>query len=215
VKASNLKKNSKVEQILIGAKNAFLELGYEGTSVDEISRRAGTSKATLYNYFSDKQALFISVVERECSQQEQIMSKIASEVGNFEDGLYQIAKNFIKFTVSPLAISIFRLVVAESQRFPLLSRTFYDSGPDQCIRRLAEYLAAATARGEISVSQPELAASQFFALCKAELFYKILFGLKTDVKDDTINRIADTAVQTFLQAYKSSQSENIKIEPED
>ena len=59
------------------------------------------------------------------------------------------------------------------------------------IRRLAEYLLAATARGEISVYEPELAAHQFVALCRAELFYKVLFGLKHNIKEEKIRRIAD------------------------
>jgi len=195
-------KNPKVQQILAGAKEAFLELGYEGTSVEEIARRSGVSKATLYNYFPDKQRLFAFFVEIECEEQARRMFNITNDVGDVEDALRQIAKSYIKFMVSPFPRRMFRVIVGELVRFPELGRAFYDSGPDICIRRLGQYLAAATARGEISVAEAEVAAHQFFALCRAELFYKILFGLKHDVKDEEIDRIADTAVTTFLQIYR-------------
>ena len=195
-------KNPKVQQILAGAKDAFLELGYEGTSVEEIARRSGVSKATLYNYFPDKQRLFAFFVEIECEEQARRMFDITNDVGDVEDALRQIAKNYIKFMVSPFPRRMFRVIVGELVRFPELGRVFYDSGPDICIRRLNQYLSAATTRGEISVAEVEVAAHQFFALCRAELFYKILFGLKRDVKDEEIDRIADTAVTTFLQIYR-------------
>ena len=195
-------KSPKIQQILAGAKDAFLELGYEGTSVEEITRRAGVSKGTLYNYFPDKRALFAIVVEGECEEQGRRICQITNDFGDVEDGLRQIGNNYIKFMISPFAQGIFRLVVAESQRFPELGRVLYDSGQDILIRRLAEYLSAATARGEISVSEPELAAHQFVALCRAELFYKVLFGLKHNIKDEEIRRIADVTVKTFLQAFR-------------
>ena len=200
VKSVDLK-NQKVQQILAGAKDAFLELGYEGTSVEEIARRSGVSKATLYNYFPDKQRIFAFFAEIECEEQARRMCNIINDVGDLEDGLRQIAKSYIEFIVSPFFRGMFRVIVGELVRFPELGRTFYDSGPDICIRRLSQYLVAATARGEISVGETKVAAHQFFALCRAELFYKILFGLKHDVKDEEIDRIVDTAVTTFLQIY--------------
>ena len=193
----------KAQQILAGAKDAFLELGYEGASVEEIARRAGVSKGTLYNYFPDKRSLFAIFVEGECEKQAQQMFQIADDSDNIEATLRQIANNIIEFVVSPFAQGIFRVVVAESQRFPELGRAFYDSGPDLLIRRLAQYLAVATARGELLVPNPELAAHQFIEMCRAELFYKILLGVKRNVKDEEIQRIADAAVETFIQAFKA------------
>src|SRR5215471_6007964 len=40
----------------------FLERGYEGTTLEAIARAAGTTKASLYARFADKETLFVSVV---------------------------------------------------------------------------------------------------------------------------------------------------------
>ena len=53
----------KCAQVLEGARKVFMDRGYEGASVDEIARAAGTSKATLYSYFPDKRQLFEAVMQ--------------------------------------------------------------------------------------------------------------------------------------------------------
>ncbi|MBE9075990.1 TetR/AcrR family transcriptional regulator [Romeria aff. gracilis LEGE 07310] len=193
-------KSPKARQILEGAKTAFLELGYEGASTDEIVRRAGVSKGTLYNYFPDKQSLFRAFVEGECQRQ---ISQIF-EISNPEDTestLREIAQHIAKLLTSPAMHSIFRLVAAETPRFPDLARTFFDSGPDLGVRRLAQFLAAAVARGDLKIDDIELAASQFEQLCRADIFHKQLFHIRQSFTQSEIDRVADGAVYVFLRAY--------------
>ena len=52
------------EHILDTAKLAFLEAGYERTSMDAIATRAETSKRSLYAHFPTKEVLFLAVVDR-------------------------------------------------------------------------------------------------------------------------------------------------------
>src|SRR5436305_14049569 len=59
---------SKQQKILEAAADTFMELGYSGASMDEITRRAGVSKATVYAYFPGKEELFSQVVGRACRQ---------------------------------------------------------------------------------------------------------------------------------------------------
>ena len=61
--------NSKRRQILDGARNVFLNLGFDGASMGEIARAAGVSKGTLYVYFADKNRLFEAIVEQEVLEQ--------------------------------------------------------------------------------------------------------------------------------------------------
>ncbi|MEM9189536.1 MAG: TetR/AcrR family transcriptional regulator [Myxococcota bacterium] len=190
----------KALQILEGAKQAFMEHGYEGCSVDTIARQAGVSKATVYSHFGDKRTLFSAVVERECDLQTSRFFTI--EVGEpIDAGLRRIARQFVEFIVSPFAIQLFRLVVAETSRFPELGRAFYDSGPDLGHRRLMRVLAAAAASGELRISDPELAAHQFVELCKSDLFFRRLLGVRAKVTEEEIHRVADGAVETFLSAF--------------
>lgn len=188
-------------QILEGARSAFLELGYEGTSVEEIARRAQVSKGTIYNYFPDKQTLFIAVVHGECQKQTQRIFKVDRDAEDVETLFRGIALDFVALLLSPFAQNIFRIAIAEASRFPELGRAFYNSGPAVGRKRLMDVMARAVANGELAIADIELAADQFIELCKADLFYQQLLGIKTNPTEAEIQRIADGAVATFLKAF--------------
>ena len=192
----------KARQILAGGREAFLELGYEGASVDEIARRAQVSKATLYNYFGDKRALFAAVVDAECRELAQRLLTIDAIEGNVEVTLLTIARSLVRFTVSPFAQGMYRIAVAESQRFPEVGRTFYAAGPQLSATRLATFFAAARDRGELVMEDTELAACQFAELCRADLFHKVLFGVMDQPSQEEVDRIAEAAVRLFLATYR-------------
>ncbi|MCD4482957.1 TetR/AcrR family transcriptional regulator, partial [Chromobacterium vaccinii] len=56
------KSENKRQGLVAAATEVFVERGYEAASMSEISARAGGSKATLYNYFPSKEALFLDVM---------------------------------------------------------------------------------------------------------------------------------------------------------
>src|SRR5215510_14952263 len=55
--------SAKRRQILDGAREVFLSVGFDGASMGEVARAAGVSKGTLYVYFADKNRLFEAIVE--------------------------------------------------------------------------------------------------------------------------------------------------------
>jgi len=54
--------DARPEEILEAAKHVFGESGYAGTKLEDVARRAGVSKGTLYLYFDSKEALFREMV---------------------------------------------------------------------------------------------------------------------------------------------------------
>lgn len=199
----------KRRQILAGARAAFLDLGYEGASVDEISRRAQVSKGTLYNYFADKRTLFSAVVDEECREMSQRLFTVEPDCDCVETSLVEIARSFARFSVSPFALGMYRVAVAESQRIPEVGRAFYEAGPQLGTARLANFLRAACAKGLLVVEDADLAACQFTALCRADLFPKVLFGILEQPGDSEIDRVAEAAVRVFLDAHRPASAQDI------
>lgn len=190
----------KAQQILEGARTVFLESGYEGASTGQIAKQAGVSKGTLYNYFPDKEKLFMAVMEDECKKQAAAIFEVANQSASIDVTLRRLAQNYVGLVLSPF-IRIYRLAIAEATRFPALARTFYDSGPDLASRRLAQILAGAVAKGELEIDDLDLAAHQFGQLCKADLFEKRLFQVKLSATPEEVDRIVDSAVDAFLRQY--------------
>ncbi|WP_424927963.1 TetR/AcrR family transcriptional regulator [Amaricoccus tamworthensis] len=190
----------KLEQLIEGARQVFLEKGFGGASVDDIAREAGISKATMYRYFPDKSAIFNEIVRRDFKRHADMMEQGSVDLP-LEELLRAHARKHVRLLTSPFMQGMFRAAVAESARVPEYGINFFESGPDKGRRWLAPVLRAAAERGEISVPDANAAAYQFFALCSAEVFYKSLFGVVKHYSEEELDEKADMAVRAFLKAY--------------
>ncbi|MGV6811366.1 MAG: TetR/AcrR family transcriptional regulator [Brevirhabdus sp.] len=199
-----IKRGRKYDQVLDGARDVFMRDGYEGASVDMIAKAAGVSKATLYSYFPDKSALFIEVVRNECGRQAEQSVNIDACGVSAEEGLTCIAQSVTSFLYSPFAQRVFRICVAEADRFPQLGREFYKSGPQLLHETLVEFLGICVNRGEIEVDDMDLAADQFAELCKVELFAKMVFNIIETPDHHALERVIQGAVETFMARYRST-----------
>ena len=57
-------KEARREQILAGAQRAFARYGYEGATVARLEEEIGLSRGAIFNYFGNKQGLFVELVWR-------------------------------------------------------------------------------------------------------------------------------------------------------
>jgi AcrR family transcriptional regulator len=195
------RKGRKFDQVLEGGRAIFLRDGFEGASVDDIAREAGVSKATLYSYFPDKRVLFVEVAKRECRRQADEALQLVSLAAPAAIVLPEAARRIIDFFLSEFGRAVFRICVAEADRFPELGREFYESGPALVRDRIAAYLDGAVARGELAIDDTLLAADQFAELCKATIFPAVIFGVRRDFTLADRDHVARSAVEMFLARY--------------
>jgi len=199
--AAITRKGRKYDQVLEGARDVFLTDGFDGASVDDIARAAGVSKATLYSYFPDKRLLFMEVARLECLRQaERSMDEMAVDAKPREV-LGKAARHMLGFMLSAFGQRVFRICVAEADRFPELGRQFYESGPMLVRSRMKEYLADAVADGDLQIEDLDLAADQFAELCKADLFPRLVFNIDRTFPQKDIDRVIAGAVDTFMARY--------------
>lgn len=199
--SAQIRQGRKFDQVLEGAREVFLEAGFEGASVDDIARAAKVSKATLYSYFPDKRLLFLEVATRECTRQ----AETALAAINLDDPAPQVLRaageHMLAFIQTSLGSSIYRLCVGECLRFPELAQAFYASGPCTVHAELSRFLTLAVERGELVIEDIPLAADQFAELVKADMFAKLVFGVQTEFSKAERDRIIDGAVQMFMARY--------------
>ena len=191
----------KAESILAAAQRMFLASGFGAVSMDAIAREAGASKATLYAYFSSKEELFGAVVMREGERYWRGFSAGELDPRKVEASLTEIAQRFLDLVLSPDAIAVNRITIAEAVRFPQLGEVFWRAGPERTRTQIEAFLRRADAAGTLSVTDPRLAAEQFISLLRGDLHLRQLLRLDKPVEAADLSAAVRGAVATFLRAF--------------
>lgn len=195
---------TKRDAILAAAQRVFFEVGYGAASMDAIAREAGVSKQTIYAHFGAKDALFGAIM---VVRADHFLEPLPEAVGDAPDvsaALDGVARRYLAILLAPEAVARFRVVMAESARFPELAEVFYRSGPRRANERLAAYLGALDAKGVLRVGDPELAAGQFLGALRGDLFIRYLLGLGEPPSIREIDRTVAHVVGSFLAAHRSA-----------
>lgn len=199
--ASGDEDSAKRHQIMDGARRVFMDLGFDGASMNEIARAAGVSKGTLYVYFTDKNQLFEAIVEQESLDH-------GKKAFNFdpaldaETSLSAFGRAYLEIVCRPDGGSAVRTVMAIAERMPDVGRRFYDHVIAHTMRLLADYLAARVKARELAIDDCYLAAAQFIMMSQATLFQPYVFQVKPAPTKEQIATVVDSAVRVFLAAYR-------------
>jgi len=158
---NNRRRGRKFDQVIDGARAIFLRDGFERASVDDIARRSGVSKATLFSYSPDKQLLFMEIAKAECRRPADEAEALIHDSAPVAEVLRLAAERFVGFMISDFGARMFRVAVAESENFSAMAQAFYQSGPLMIRESLSNYLRNAVDRRELAIDDIDLAADQF------------------------------------------------------
>jgi TetR/AcrR family transcriptional regulator, mexJK operon transcriptional repressor len=191
----------KAESILAAAQRAFLAYGFGAVSMDAIAREAGASKATVYAYFSSKEELFGAVVTREGERYFRSFSAGELDPRQVEASLIEIARRFLALVLSPDAIAVNRITIAEAVRFPQLGEVFWRAGPERSRAQIEGFLRRAADAGMLEIADARRAAEQFIALLRGDIHLRQLLRLDKAPERAELDAVARSAVATFLRAF--------------
>ena len=194
--------SSKRRQILDGARKVFMDLGFDGASMNEIARAAGVSKGTLYVYFTDKSQLFEAIVEDEALEKGKIAYNLDRK-RDVETTLREFGRVYIGGMCRPGGGSSIRTVMAIAERMPDVGRQFYENVLAKTINGLADYLQAHVGPDDLAIDDCGLAAAQFIQMCQATLFLPFVFQAEPAPSAERIARVVDSATRIFLQTYRA------------
>lgn len=189
----------RTEAILSAALEIFLREGYGAASVDAIVQRAAVSKATLYRHFADKDALLRAVLEGAAAEALGGARPADHLRGAPGEALRAFGAALLSAIARPASVRVFRLVIAEAERFPELSRSFYRTITEPTVGALAAWIRARAASGELAVADADLAALQLLGLFKEALFWPTLMGARGPGRE--AKEVVARAVEVFLRAY--------------
>jgi AcrR family transcriptional regulator len=178
------------ETILAAALDEFSARGFAATRLDDIARRAGVAKGTIYLYFRDKEALF----------QELVRSMLNPIVGSLEAApmadlparmvVEAIADIFVREIFATRRKDVIRLIITEGQRFPKLAEIYYHEVIERVLPLMRGFMARAAARGEF----PNDALARFPQLVIAPAMVALVWN-------GLFDRFAPLDVRELLRAH--------------
>lgn len=195
------KTETKRQAILEVAAQAFRELGFERTSMSEICTRVGGSKATIYNYFPSKDALFFATMLMAGEAEfEAVHDAFDAATPDTAQSLRDFGEKLLSFLYSPDIQAQRRLAVSESGRTEL-GRLIYEQGVLRSLGLMADFLLAAMHQGKLRQADPHVAARHLHSLLESELLERFLFQLLGEVTAEEISAVTARAVAVFMAAY--------------
>lgn len=205
------RRGRKRQTVLDAAAEVFLASGYTGSSMDEITDRAGVSKQTVYVYFSTKEALFVEVVSSltraASSAVHDPMQHPLPDRPNVARWLQDYAERQLAIVLDPSIIRLRRLTISEAERFPELAATLWREGPSQAITALANRLAELHELGHLRIPDPARAAQELNWLIMGQpLNEAMLLGAGATRTPEQLASHAKEAVATFMAAYDREQT---------
>ncbi len=118
----------------------FLRDGFAATSIEVIAGTAGVSKRTLYARFTAKEAVFVAVVRRLIGTWLEGFDAAIEGAPSLEAALLAAGRRMLAVALTPAALALHRLVVAEAGRFPELAAALRDGGARSGIERLCRVM---------------------------------------------------------------------------
>jgi TetR/AcrR family transcriptional regulator, mexJK operon transcriptional repressor len=189
----------KAQLIIAAGRQAFLEKGYDGVSMDEVANRAGVAKQTVYARYASKDALFLAVVE---SVQGRMLSAVSAAGPHaIRDRLHRIARELLDVVLDSSSLSLSRIALGASYRFPTLGHSIYGARIKELHAVLADIVEQAAKEGCLLVDDPTVAAEQFLALIRGELHLHCLYDPSFRPSSAKIERQINAGIDCFMARY--------------
>jgi len=144
-------------EICAAALDIFAEKGFAAARLDEIARRAGVSKGTLYLYFHNKEDLFRAVVRDTVAPNVEVVRGMVEGVDlPFAEIVRMLLPRFVALTRNVRVGAVAKMVIGESRNFPELAKVWHDEVVTKVLGMLGALIRRAQERGEVRSGDPRL-----------------------------------------------------------
>jgi AcrR family transcriptional regulator len=135
--------------ILAAALEEFTARGYEGARLDDVAKRAGVAKGTIYLHFADKEALFQDLVRSMVHPVLGILEKMQGVDIPARMLVEGLLGTFVREVYGTRRKDLIRLILSEGPRFPAIAEFYYHEVIARVLRIVRPILARAVERGEL------------------------------------------------------------------
>ncbi|MFE1308319.1 TetR/AcrR family transcriptional regulator [Streptomyces sp. NPDC058755] len=184
------------ETLLSVAVQVFNERGYDGTSMEHLSKAAGISKSSIYHHVSGKEELLRRAVSRALEGLFGILDEEHARVGRPVERLEHVVRRMVEVLISELPYVTLLLRVrgnTETERWALERRRDFD-------HRVAELLKAAAADGDVRGDvEVRLATRLVFGMINS-----VVEWYRPDTRGASGREVADAVVLLVFSGLRQS-----------
>lgn len=195
--------SKKRESILDAAIKAFVQDGYDNTSMDRIAETASASKRTVYNHFSSKEELFQAVLQRFLEESESLKAIPYDSKRSLEDQLSDFVNAKLAILENQAWLGLVRVTLSMLFRDTKLAREsleWYEAGDEHFLL----WLQAARDDGQLHIPDVNLSATMFLSTVGGVLSWPQLFA--GPMEPDKAETLKKEIIDTFLQRHLPNSS---------
>ncbi len=184
--------------IIEAARLVFLEKGFGLSSMDEIAKRAGVSKRTVYTNFGSKEELFSGLMNEVCRTKRETIPLVINYDLPMEEALIDLGERFLQMIFDPEGIILFRMLIGNASSFPDIGQKFYDQGPKEITELVAKYLSTCANKGLIKIADPFLTAQSLLSSMFGAQNIRCLITTTPPPDEETRKEMVRIAIHNFL-----------------
>ncbi|MVT53010.1 TetR family transcriptional regulator [Bradyrhizobium yuanmingense] len=190
------------QTIVDAARELFLELGFQATTLDQVARRAKISKLSIYRHFENKEALFGAAIAAGCQLLFAPQALHEDDDGSVEDQLMAVGSLLLRTLLRPDVRSVEAMVMADKTNQTSLSKLHFEAGPAHVIGQIEALLRQLHAKALLNVPDPHQSARLFAALFKgSDLVMIARFDQARAENDKEIESYCRSAVAMFIAGH--------------
>ncbi len=155
-------------RLLAVALREFIAKGYGGSSLNQIVKKAGVSKTTLWSRFRSKEDLFREIMRSQIERLDAaavLKPRDSRPVLELEEGLKAYANHMLSLSLEGDLLEVNRLLASEALRFPELATAIADRA-ELGIKRIARFIEDCARADGVKCNDPEAAAQVFIFMLR-------------------------------------------------
>ena len=204
------RKDARPGEIIAAGLSEFADNGYAATRLDDVAKRAGVAKGTIYRYFEDKQALFLAAVQSHATP---TIDSLENFIDKFEGSTRDLLTAMIttvhqKLVQGDLQILV-RIILSEGRNFPELSELYYREGVSKGQRVLQKIVQRGIARGEIRSGEAAELPIILMAPAIMAVMWRSTFDSQQSIAPNTfLNAHLDLVLNGILEPMEQTEGDD-------
>ena len=191
------RKDARPSEIIEAAIAIFAERGFGAARLEDVARRAGVAKGTVFVYFQTKDDLFRAVAQTVLTSH---LERLQGAAADLDRPIAELVPMLLMQAAAVIGEgrlpAMMRLLVSESRQFPDLARVWHDEVVSKVLGLLTMAIERAQARGEIKSGNARLYAFSIIGPMLASALFREVFRDTAPLPD--LRELAEQHARTIL-----------------